>query len=294
MTIPSPLKPLPGAASLLSLLAAGCALAASLTTLAWAGAFPVPPGSAFNAALAEARGWSAVSVLVASGLAGLIASGAARRSARARLVLVGALVYLVYSYLELAVSPPFTPLSLVYIAAFACAIPALVMASASFELGALATRFGERAPRRSVAAFGLLSSTLLCLAWLKGMLARVAAGDFGWPTGIDAIGHVVHALDLGLLAPLGLAAGLLLLRRRAAGYLVGAAMLVNAACMGSALSAMVFVSSWSSGAPLRAALPFALVPCAALALAIRFLAALKDEPSATLSPRGLVARDANS
>jgi hypothetical protein len=295
MTSSSPLKPLAGAAPLLSLIAGGFALAAALTTLAWSGAFPAPPGSAFNSALAEARGWSAVSVLVVIGLARLVSSGAARRSARARLVLVGALVYLVYSYLELAVSPPFTPLSLVYIVVFACAIPALVMASASFELGALAARFSARTPRKSVAVFALLSSVMLCLAWLKGMVARIAAGDFGWPTGIDAIGHVVHALDLGLLAPLGFAAGLLLLRRRPAGYLVGAALLVNAACMGSALTAMVFVSSWSSGAPLTAALPFALVPSAALWLALRFLGAL-NEPSSALSPAGqpLVARDANT
>ena len=53
-------------AQLLSLISAVCAAAASLATLLSSGAFPPPPGaSGVNVALAEARGWSLVTLVVA-------------------------------------------------------------------------------------------------------------------------------------------------------------------------------------------------------------------------------------
>jgi hypothetical protein len=104
-------------------------------------------------------------------------------------------------------------------AAVACAIPALLIGVASIDVNALFAAFGERAPRRLVAAFATATAVMLTLAWLKGIVARIAARDFGWPSGEAAIGHVVHALDLGLQVPLAAATALLLLRRRPAGHL---------------------------------------------------------------------------
>jgi hypothetical protein len=70
-------------------------------------------------------------------------------------------------------------------------------------------------------------------AWLKGILARTFAGRFGWLGPEESVGHVVHALDLGLLAPLGIATGVLLLRRRPGAYLIAAVLLTMAVCMGA-------------------------------------------------------------
>ncbi len=269
------MKPIPRAATVLSILSALGAALASATTLAWAGAFPGPSPNAFNQGLAEARGWSVVTLGLV--LPVLVASLAAARRGSwvGRLTWLGTLAYLLYTYLEFAVSPPFTALYLVYIATFACTIPALLMGLASIETAELARAFGDRAPRRSVAAFALASGVLLALAWLKDIVARTIAGDFAWPTGVAAISHVVHALDLGLQVPLGIATALLLLGRRPAGYVAAAVMLVNAICMGTALVTMVATPALVSGrSPLEAA-PFATLPLMALALAVPFFRALR-------------------
>jgi hypothetical protein len=226
-----------------------------------------------NVVLAEARGWSAATLIVAIPLAAISLRAAYGGSLRGRLVWVGSLAYFVYTYLEFAVSPPFTALYLFYVTALACAIPALVMGAASIDLDALPGAFGNRAPRRTVAIFSLLFAVLLALAWLKGIVGRTIAGNFGWASGPEAVGHVVHALDLGLQVPLGVAAGLLLLRRRPAGYLVAALMLVNAVCMGAALTAMVAWSAAASGASTFNAAPFAFVWCIAVVLALAFFRA---------------------
>jgi hypothetical protein len=270
------MKPIPGSAVVLSIVSLTCAAAASVTTLAWADAFPEPsPAPTFNGPLAEARGWSLVTLGIVLPLAALSLAAARRGSLRARLLWLGTLAYLVYTYLEFAVSPPFTALYLPYIAAFGCAIPALVMAVASIDTKELATTFSDRTPRRTVALFALASAVLLTLAWLKEIVTQTVDRDFGWPHGEAAIGHVVHALDLGLQVPLGIATGLLLLRRRAAGYLAAAVMLVNSVCMGAALTAMVAAAALISDRSLMEAVPFLVLPLVAVALAVPFFRAIR-------------------
>jgi len=280
-----PMKPVPGVAFVLGLLVVAAGAAASIATLVWRGSFPDPtPAPALNRMLAEARGYSAATLLVAVPLALASLRASSRGSIRGRVIWIGSLVYFVYTYLEFAVSPPFTALYLLYVAAFACAIPALVMAVASIDVSGLHDTFGPRVPRRSVAVFSLALAALLALTWLRGIVSQSLAGSFGWPVGADAVGHVVHALDLGLQVPLCIAAGVLLLRRRPAANLVAAIMLVNDSCMGSALTAMVVWSSLASGASPWNAWPFAVAWGFAIALAVAFLFGPAAKRSSDRSP----------
>ena len=285
------IQPPSRAAQILSLVSAACAAAASVSTLLWRGSFPPPPGSeVFNGALAEARGWSLVTLAIALPLLAFSLRAARKGSQSGHLAWVGTLAYLVYTYLEFAVSPPFSALYLLYVVAFASAIPALVMGVLAVDAAALERKLGDALPRRSIAAFGLTLGVLLTLAWLKGILARTVAGEFGWPSGVDAIGHVVHALDLGLQVPLGIATGLLLLRRRPGGAVLAPLLLVNASCMGLALSAMVVSSALAAGRSPWEGAPFAILPLIAIALATRYFRALELAGSRAGAARSRLAR----
>ena len=128
------MKPVPRSAALLTTIVLVCAMAASIATLAWPGSFPSPsPAPAVNTVLAEARGWSAVTLLLVAPPTAIALGAALRGSLRWRLGWIGSLAYFVYTYLELAVSPPFTALYLLYVGAFACAVPALVMGTTSVD-----------------------------------------------------------------------------------------------------------------------------------------------------------------
>ncbi len=274
---PTHRSPAPGTGAIvLSLISGAGAAATALATLLWDGAFPPPPAlEGLNAALAEARGWSLVTLCVALPLLAVGLTGARRGWLSGYLLWLGTLAYLVYTYLELAVSPPFTLLYLPYIVTFACAIPALVQGVAALNAGAVQRALGDDFPRRSIAAFGLATGVLLSLAWLKGIVADTSAGQFGWPSGIAAIGHVVHALDLGLQAPLGIATAVLLLRNKPGGSVLAGIFLTNSVCMGLALTAMVASSALSAGKSALQAAPFALIPIVASALALCFFRALE-------------------
>jgi hypothetical protein len=258
-----PMRVIAPAARLLTVVVTVAAAFASSATLLRDDSFPPFAPGAANQALAEARGWSVATLLVALPLSLAAFARAGQGSLRARVIWSGTLAYFTYTYLELAVSPPFTWLYLVYVVAFASAASALVLAVAAIPPGKL---FRDHAPRWAVAAFSLLAGTVLALTWLKTVIERIATRQFGWPVGVDAVGHVVRALDLGLQVPLAFAAGLLLLRRRPAGDLVAAIFLVNATCMAAALTGMV---AWAEG--IRAARPFVVlwVVAASLTLALR-------------------------
>lgn len=253
----------------------------TLAILLWPGSFAEPsPATRENQVLAEAQGWSAATLFVATPLAIASLWAACRGSLRGRLVWIGTLAYLVYTYLEFAVSPPFTALYLPCIVAFACALPALILGVASIDIPRLPAAFSTRVPRRVVAIFSLLFAGMLAATWLKDIALRTLAGASGWPVGEDAVGHVVRALDLGLQVPLGIAAGILLFRRRAAGLLVAAVVLINGVCMGAALTAMAACSADGAGASVTRAWPFAVVWGLALALSVRFF-----QPGAEISRR---------
>jgi hypothetical protein len=270
------MRRIPYSALLLSALALLGAAVASALTLAWGGSFPAPgPSSGPNPLLAEARGWSAVTLGLVVPLGFIALKRARHGSLRGRLFWAGTMAYLSYSYLELAASPPFTPLYLLYIATFAAAIPAFVLACVSVDVERLPGLFNGREPRVLLALFALFVAVALSAAWLRGILARSFDAAFGWLNGLGTVGHVVQALDLGLQVPLALATGILLLRRKPSGYLFGAVWLVMAAGMSAALFAMVGASALVAREGLTAALPFGILLVLCLALAVSFFRAAR-------------------
>jgi hypothetical protein len=265
------MTPAPRSALWLSLGLIVCAVAASVATLAWPGAFPPPPGrDGPNGVLAEAQGWSLATLLLAVPVAVVGMMG--RDGVQGRLLWAGSLAYFTYTYLSFAVSPPFTQLSLIYIAAVALSIPALVLVVASAPRSPL----GARLPRRTVAVLACVFAVGLASAWLHDMVPRLARGEVGWPAGAAAVGHVVHALDLGLLVPLAVSSTLLLMRRAPAADLVAAIFLIVAAEMGGALTAMVAWSSVTAGGSVGAAVPFAIAWAVAVAVAFTFIGRIES------------------
>ena len=100
--------------------------------------------------------------------------------------------------------------------------------------------------------------------------------------GVDGVLHgqntlVVQALDLGIIVPLAVVAGVTAWRRRPIGYLLAPVFLVKGATMAAAICAMV-ISAWTvEGAPQFPPLVmFALATVAAVWLGARTLASLDE------------------
>jgi hypothetical protein len=153
-----------------------------------------------------------------------------RQDLRGRLLLAGVLAYFLYNSASVAFGAAYNPLLLVYVGYFSASLAAFGLAVSSVESRELADRVSPRVPRRLIAAFLFLAG-LSVLVWLIDIVGALAAG--GVPTHLGTY-HTepTYVIDLAIIAPAAFLGGILLLRRRPAGYIVAAALLVLNAFVG--------------------------------------------------------------
>jgi hypothetical protein len=158
---------------------------------------------------------------------------ATRGSFRAYLACTGVLAYSVYAFAIYVFDIHFGPLFLVYVAVFGLSIWALIGALASLDVATLKSAFGRRTPVRSTSRLLLVIGCAFTLLWLSEILPAMLGGTT--PKSLVDAGlmtNPVHVLDLSVLLPTAITAGLLLQKGRALGYVLTPVV----------LGAMVFLS----------------------------------------------------
>jgi hypothetical protein len=162
----------------------------------------------------------------------------ARGSLRGKLLLSGTLGYFLYTYASMAFLAAYNPLFLVYVALFSLSLFAFVLALMSVDVASLPGHVSSRLPRRAIAALLFTVGGFLLLAWLGRIVPPLLQDQA--PLGLESYSTlVIQVLDLGLIVPLAMLAGVLLLRRAAWGYLLASVALIKGLTMGTAVSAMV-------------------------------------------------------
>jgi hypothetical protein len=151
-----------------------------------------------------------------------------RGSTRARAVWIGVLAYSVYNSAFYAFGTTFNDAFLLHIALLSCSIFALACAIVCTDLVPVARTFGRVPGARWVGAFLAVVGTAQGGLWLVVLARNVTSGTLIADVPVDGQ-HLVFALDLSLLVPSLVLAGVLLLRRAPLGYLLGAAMAVMGA-----------------------------------------------------------------
>jgi hypothetical protein len=157
-----------------------------------------------------------------------------RGSLRGRLLLTGTLGFILYTYMSMCFGTAYNQIFLVYVALFGLSLYAFVLSMLSFDLKALPAHFSEKLPCGWIAGLLFVAAAFLLLAWL----GRIAAANA--PDAIPALENVtsmfIQAMDLALIVPLCILAGVLLLRRSAWGYLLASVGLLKFLTIGLAVS----------------------------------------------------------
>lgn len=150
---------------------------------------------------------------------GLAAVLAQRESRRGRLLLAAAFGALAYVYASMALMAAFNPFFLVYVAILSTSLFGLVLTLRTLEDHDAATLERRPLPYRSGGVFMLTSGAVTVAVWLLPLLTAQLAGN---PP--DHLDHnttmVTDALDLAVITPGAIIAGVLLLRRRPLGVIV--------------------------------------------------------------------------
>jgi hypothetical protein len=189
-------------------------------------------------AAAQAIGQDFVTQLV--GIPLLLAATylAAQGSLRWKLLQAGALWYFTYTYLLMAFGGSYNQLFLVYVALYSASLFAFILSLLAIDVGRLPAQVSPRFARRTIAWLVIGIGGMLALLWLGRILPTLTSG--GIPAGLESTSTLfVQAGDLGLVVPLAILTGGLLLGRHPVGYLLAGVLLVKGTTFGLALIAMM-------------------------------------------------------
>jgi hypothetical protein len=201
--------------------------------------------------VAQASGQDVVTLVVALPVLVISAILASRGSERGRLLWLGVLVYLVYTYLTYAFGMRFNPMFLVYVALLGCSLYALIGGLATTDFEALKVRFTESTPVKAASVFLAVVAILFYFVWLSEAVPAVLAGEVPRSVLEDATPtNVVHVVDMAWILPGMLLTAIWLWRRWAIGYALAGALLTFLAILELAIVAMAVVDMSLYGAAL--------------------------------------------
>jgi hypothetical protein len=231
-----------------------------------------------RALVAEGVGWDVFTLLVAVPALALTIPAVARGSFRGLLVAGGLFGYLVYMYLEYAVTWAFGPLFVLHVAVLAVALVGLVVVGVLVAAEGVADRF-DGFPGRAYAALNLGMAALLVVLWS----ARIAEGlSAATPELAGEVTMTVQALDLGLVVPVMLVLAIAALRRHDAGRVAAAAFSVMFLAMSAAIASMM-ISAWIvTGDPaIPPIVTFGLAALAGVVVTLRIFRSIRGTGHAT-------------
>ncbi len=139
------------------------------------------------------------------------------------LLLTGVLSYFLYVYASTALSAAYNELFLVYVALFSMSSFALFLAYREAELRCAPALTRGDLPRIGPATFMFVAGAVTLIVWVSPLIAAMIARDA--PPRLDGTTKVTEVLDLGIIVPLSLLSGALILKRNPTGYLLAVPLL---------------------------------------------------------------------
>jgi hypothetical protein len=226
---------------------------------------------------AQMQGNDLITLVV--GLPLLVVSGwlAFRGSLRGRLLLTGTLGFFLYTYLSMSMLTAFNALFLIYVLIFGMSLYAFILSMLSFDLTDLPGHFPESLPRKWMAGFMFAVGGFLTLAWLKQILTPLLQNTP--PLLENTTTMVIQAMDLALVIPLAILAGVLLIKRNAWGYLLSSIFILKSIALGLAISTMG-INMTMKGIPdsLGMLVPFLMITIINLGMAGTLLKSIDGNP----------------
>jgi hypothetical protein len=234
---------------------------------------------------AQMQGNDLITMVVGLPLLLVSAWMAFRGSMRGRLLVTGTLGFFLYTYISMSVLTAYNGLFLVYVALWGLTLYAFVLCMLSFDLSSLPGHFSPTLRRGWVAADLFAIGGFLALAWLGRIVPELMHPEIP-PALENTTTRVIQAMDLTLIAPLAILAGILLLRRSAWGYLLASVAVMKGLTMALAVSTMA-VNMALRGVPdsLGIMVPFIVLTIFNLVVGAMLLRSIKSAPQAIPAAR---------
>jgi hypothetical protein len=214
--------------------------------------------------------WDVINLFIGLPLFALAIYLSQRNSLRGRLLLAGLLFYFFYVYLMATVGVAFNGLFLVYVAIFALSAVSFFLNLSKIDVARLPAQVSTGFPRRLFIGFVFTLSAVLIVLWVGRILPIMMTSQFP-PEMAGMTTLVSQGIDLGIVVPLALSAGILLGRRSPLGYLLAGITLTHGLMMFISIPAWIVVPLILKGTTnLFEAAPFSVLSLIGLVLAGSF------------------------
>ena len=158
-----------------------------------------------------------------------------RGSVRGGLLLAGTLAYFLYNYASIAFGAAYNHLFLVYVVLMSASLFGLILTLMSFDLATLTAHFSARLPHRNIGIYEIVSGIVLVLIWPVLSIIPALVEGKAPPEVWSYTTIITYAIDMGILAPVLIATGVMLLHRKPLGYLLSSTLLVFTVMLGTNL-----------------------------------------------------------
>lgn len=207
---------------------------------------------------------------------------ASKGSLRSRLVWTAMTFYFAYVYGMMAFESAYNQLFLVYVATFSLSLYTFAASLLTLNVNRVKESFAD-APVKPIAGFMFLIGIMISLMWLA-----LISGTFGAlasdqrPAVLETYTTlVIQALDLGVIVPMCMIAGYLLLKRNAWGYTLASLILIKGATLGTAvLSMALFMTLNGVEVVLPQVVIFVLLVATSVVLAFAYYGKMKAPAAA--------------
>jgi hypothetical protein len=171
----------------------------------------------------------------------------AKKSVKGVFMLAGTLGFFLYTYMSYSMTANYNNLFLVYVWLMTCSLVAFIAVCINITGYGLKNCFVENPKLKFTAIFVFIMTALVGIMWLGRIIPPLLAGTI--PVSVEHYTTlIIQAMDLGLVVPAGLIAGILTLKRNPVGYFISVLLSVKALTLLTSITAMM-INMGNHGVP---------------------------------------------
>ncbi len=198
-----------------------------------------------------------------------------RNSLRGTLIWMGTIFYFLYSYGAMSFLTSYNQLFLVYIALFSISLYTFIYGLLSLDVNKIKSSTSPGVTIKLAGVFLIFSGAMLALMWIKMIIDSLLIG--APPSVLESYTTlVIQAMDIGIVFPATLIAGLLILKDNEWGYAIVSIFLIKASLLGTAILSMIyFMAQNGVKIDLEQAMFFIIVTVLGIIITVTFYSRIK-------------------
>ena len=198
-----------------------------------------------------------------------------RNSLRGNLIWMGTIFYFLYTYVSMSFLASYNQLFLAYVALFSISLYTFVYGLLSLNVKTIKESISPGKTSKIAGAFLIFSGAMVALMWVKMIVDSLLTGIA--PTALESYTTlVIQALDIGVVFPAMLIAGILIIKGKEWGYALVSILLIKASLMGTALLSMIFFMAQNGVSPaIGQVVIFAIITITGILISVIFYSKIK-------------------